>query len=153
MRLFEKVLLLGVVAALATLSLWMQLGVLEQPAPPVDVTERHDPDYYIENFTAYGVDETGQRKYVLEAERMVHYPDDNTALLDKPHVIQYESGQTPKHVYADSGWMSMDGDEVLMTGNVRVISAEGEGTAPAVTTTDKLHINLEEDKNRKNWSG
>ncbi len=153
MKLFEKVLLLGVVAALATLSLWMQLGVLEQPAPPVDVTERHDPDYYIENFTAYGVDQTGQRKYVLEAERMVHYPDDNTALLDKPHVIQYESGRGPKHVYADSGWMSMDGDEVLMTGNVRVIRAEGEGTAPAVTTTDKLHINLEEDKNRKKWSG
>lgn len=143
MTLLEKSLLFGLFAALAALSLWMQLGVLEeQPPPVVPATERHDPDYYIENFTAFGVDETGEKKYVLEAERLVHYPDDDTALLDNPHIIEFLPGESPRHVYSDSGWMSRDGNEVLLTGNVRVIRAEDPSKGEGVMTTDKLRVQL-----------
>jgi lipopolysaccharide export system protein LptC len=90
-KILEKVLVIGVLACLGLLSVWLQFGIIEDQPISFDSEQRHDPDYYIENFTAVGMDEQGQRRYVLEAERMVHYPDDDTALLDNPHVVEYDN--------------------------------------------------------------
>jgi len=138
----EKTVLITVCAALAAMSLWLQFVVLED-AVEQDVTDRSgEPDYYIENFTAVGMDENGDRRYVLEAERMVHFPEDDTALLDSPHVIQYEPGSAPKHTYAESGWVGPTGDEVLMTGNVRVIQGRGSSSGGGVMKTQKMRVRL-----------
>jgi lipopolysaccharide export system protein LptC len=152
MKALEKIIYITVFACLGLLSVWLQFGIIEQQsAQKFDGDERHDPDYYMENFTAIGMDEEGRRKYILEAERMVHYPDDDTALLDNPHIIQYKPGVAPRHTYSESGWMGSDGNEVLLTGNVRVIqgAAPKDGTddsAGGVLTTDKLRILLDRDK-------
>lgn len=138
----ERLLLGGVLTLLVGLSVWLQFGFLEGEPPAPGEASRNDPDYYIENFTAVGMDEEGKRRYVLEAERLVHYPDDNTSLLDYPHIIQYEPGQMPRHTYADSGWMSGDGNEVLLTGNVRVLQGGGEGGPGGVQTSDRMRILL-----------
>ena len=124
---------------LGLLSIWLQFGLIQQEQVVFDGNERHDPDYYIENFTAIGMDEKGERRYVLEAERLVHYPDDDTALLDNPHIIQYEVDGPPRHIYSESGWVSSNGNEVLLTGNVRVI----QNTGGENITTDKMKVYLD----------
>jgi len=152
MKILEKILFITLFGALGLLSTWLQFGIIEQEQVVFDGKQRHDPDYYIENFTAVGMDENGQRRYVLEAERMVHFPDDDTALLDNPHVIKYQDGTPPQHTYSDSGWVSSDGNEVLLTGNVRVIqftggetSAGGDSLAPQnEIITDKMRVYLDE---------
>jgi len=136
-----------VCAALAAMSLWLQFVVLQDPEDTEQVDRSEEPDYYIENFTAVGMDETGARRYVLEAERLVHYPDDGTALLDNPHVIQYEPGMAPKHTYAESGWVGPSGDEVLMTGDVRVIQGRGASSTGGVMKTQKLRVKLKKKLN------
>jgi lipopolysaccharide export system protein LptC len=153
MKFLEKIVYITVFACLGLLSVWLQFGIIEQQSVErFDGDERHDPDYYMENFTAIGMDKGGKRKYVLEAERMVHYPDDDTALLDNPHIIQYEPGLAPRHSYSESGWMGPDGNEVLLTGNVRVVQgrapedSEAENTGGGVLTTDKLRVLLDQDK-------
>ncbi|HEC14075.1 MAG TPA: LPS export ABC transporter periplasmic protein LptC [Acidiferrobacteraceae bacterium] len=139
----EKILLYALVAILGSFTFWLQWGLEEKPQEIAAPDERHDPDFYVENFSATGMDEQGRRKYTLEAERMVHYPDDNTALLDKPHIIQYERGRQPTHAYAESGWVSADGDEVLLTGNVRVIRGKDRsGGGASVMTSNKMRIRL-----------
>lgn len=127
MKIVQKIVFISLFGVLGLLSTWLQFGIIEREQVVFDGSQRHDPDYYIENFTAVGMDENGQRRYVLEAERMVHYPDDDTALLDNPHVIKYEEGVPPQHTYSDSGWISSDGNEILLTGNVRVIQYTGGG--------------------------
>ena len=148
MKALEKIIYMAVFACLGLLSVWLQFGIIERPVNKFDGNERHDPDYYMENFTAIGMDEEGRRKYVVEAERMVHYPDDDTALLDNPHIIQYQPGVAPRHSYSESGWMSSDGNEVLLTGNVRVIQGAPEQgnqdqSGGGVLTTEKLSILLD----------
>lgn len=152
MKFLEKIVYITVFACLGLLSVWLQFGILEQQTvQKFDGDERHDPDYYMENFTAVGMDEEGRRKYVLEAERMVHYPDDDTALLDNPHIIQYKPGVAPRHSYSESGWMGSDGNEVLLTGNVRVIQgkapegSDAQNSGGGVLTTDKLRVLLDRD--------
>lgn len=146
MKVLEKILFISLFGVLGLLSIWLQFGVIEREQVVFDGNERHDPDYYIENFTAVGMDEKGLRRYVLEAERLVHYPDDDTALLDNPHIIQYEDGAPPRHTYSESGWVSSDGNEVLLTGNVRVIQNPGgiKNSGGGVLTTEKMRIYLDE---------
>ena len=145
MKLMEKILLATIFSVLVGLSLWLQYGILEEPQEYVDGKSRHDPDYYIENFTAVGMDEKGKRKYILEAERLVHYPDDDTALLDNPHLIQYAPGQAPRHTYAESGWFAADGNEILLTGNVRVIQGHDANAAGGIMTSERMRVLLDRD--------
>lgn len=142
MNILEKILFISLFGILGLLSIWLQFGLIQQEQVVFDGNERHDPDYYIENFTAIGMDEEGNRRYVLEAERLVHYPDDDTALLDNPHVIQYEVIGSPRHIYSESGWVSSNGNEVLLTGNVRVM----QGTGGENIATDKLKVYLDRKK-------
>lgn len=152
MRVLDKVLFVFLFGTLGLLSIWLQFGLIQKEQEVFDGEERHDPDYYIENFTSIGMDEKGRRRYVLEAERMVHYPDDDTALLDNPHVIQYEEGAPPKHTYAESGWVSSDGNEVMLTGNVRVIQKAGgkKRAGGGDITTDKMKIFLD-NQSKEGW--
>ncbi|MDH3379497.1 MAG: LPS export ABC transporter periplasmic protein LptC [Gammaproteobacteria bacterium] len=151
MKIIEKLTIISVFAAIGLLSLWLQFGIIDDQPVISDTQVRHDPDYYIENFTATGMDEFGRKQYMVEAERMVHYPDDDTALLDNPHIVEYLPDAAPRHTYAESGWMSSDGNEILLTGNVRVIQGKGGQGAGGVMTTEKMRILL--DKHRDNKTG
>ena len=150
MKILEKISFILLFGVLGLLSMWLQFGIIEKEQVEFDGNERHDPDYYIENFTAVGMDEKGIRRYVLEAERLVHYPDDDTALLDNPHIIQYEDGAPPRHTYSESGWISSDGNEVLLTGNVRVIQnvSGEEDSGQTVLTTEKMRIYLDDNQKK-----
>ena len=141
----ERIIIFSIVIVLAGITAWMQMSLLDESIDEeLVLAESHDPDYYIENFVAVGMDTNGARQYVLEAERMVHFPDDDTALLDKPHVIQYEPDRAPTHIYSETGWISANGDEVILTGYVRVIRGRDSTGSGGVTTTEKLKIVLKE---------
>ena len=145
MNWFERIIIFSLVIVLGGITAWMQMSFLDESVDEEHIlSESHDPDYYIEDFTAVGMDINGARQYVLEAERMVHFPDDDTALLDKPHVIQYEPERAPTHIYSETGWISADGDKVVLTGNVRVIRGRDSTGSGGVTTTEKLNIVLKE---------
>ena len=136
MKQIESLLYISILGMVGLLGIWLQNELIEEEPEETNYNQRHDPDYYIENFTATGLDENGQRRFVIEAERMAHFPDDDTALLDYPHVIEYEIGFAPRHTYSDSGWMNSTGDEILLTGNVRIV-VEPDSRGPGGTMKAK----------------
>lgn len=138
----EKLILAALFLAVAGFSFWLQYGLLEKPEEAISEAEKNDPDYYIENFVATGMDADGKR-YRLEADRLVHFPVDDKALLNRPHVVQYIEGTGPRHIYADSGWLYANGSEILLTGNVKVIESRS-GKAGGVGTTRRMRIKLKE---------
>ena len=129
---------------LVLLTLWMQFTLVEKLEIDEAEIESNDPDYYVEYFTSFGVDQEG-KQYQLEADRLVHYPVDNKALLDRPHLIQTDKEGNPTHIYADSGWLFSDGDEILLTENVKVIRSKGQALGGAATT-DRMRIKLKPKK-------
>jgi lipopolysaccharide export system protein LptC len=141
---FNKAALALLLAALAALSWWMP-NALVAPAALLDQRTRHDPDYYIENFTATAMDEHGAKKYLLTARRLTHYPDDLTAYLTQPRLVQYKPGTAPIHTAADHGQITHDSKYLLMRGNVRVVQSPGPagGPAGAELRTQELRIYLE----------
>jgi len=146
MKQVETLLYISILGLVGLFGIYLQNSLMEDKVENQSYNTRHDPDYYIENFTATGLDKNGQRKFVIEAERMAHFPDDDTALLDNPHVIEYEVGFAPRHAYADSGWMSSSGDEILLTGNVKIVF-EADSRSPGVTQkSNRLRILLDKSK-------
>ena len=142
----HNVVLFMVLGMLVLLSIWMQFGLLEEPERDDAAVLANDPDYYVEYFTSFGVDADGMQ-YRLEADRLVHYPIDNKALLDRPHLVQNLDGDNPTHIYADSGWLFSDGDEILLTENVKVIRTQPQGLGlGGAATTDLMRIKLKPKK-------
>ena len=127
---------------LGLMSLWLQFGLVDIPEDEISEEEKNDPDYYIENFTSSGMDKDGQ-KYQVVADRLVHYPVGDRALLNNPHIIQYNTEKTTRHVYADSGWLYNNKSTILLTGNVRVIQGKTANSG-GVAAGERMIIQLKE---------
>ena len=146
MKQLETFLYIAILGLVGLGGIYLQTRMLDDEPEVKDFKNRHDPDYYIENFVATGLDENGQRRFVLKADRMAHFPDDDTALLDNPVVVEYEIGFAPRQTSSDSGWMSSSGDEILMTGNV-VVVVEADSRGPGGTLKSKrMRILLDKTK-------
>jgi len=146
MKQAESLLYISILSLVGLFGLWLQSLVLEDHIEIEKSEVRHEPDYYIENFTATGLDKNGKRRFVIKAKRMAHFPDDDTSLFDFPHVTQYEEGVAPRHTYADSGWMNSTGDEIIMTENVKVIVEADENSPGGTINTKRLRILLTKDE-------
>jgi len=131
-----------VLALLAGASWWIGRNVAPLTAVS-DPRARHDPDYVIQNFSSTVMNEHGRKKYVLTANRLVHYPDDDTAHLEHPYLIQYPEGGVAVHAVADTGIVPGDADEIYMQGRVRVTRGADTRVAGGVITADTMRIELD----------
>ncbi len=134
-----------------------------QPAPPPqDGKNRHDPDYFIDNFEALRYNPDGSLRYRLTASRLTHYPDTDSADLTTTRLISYSRNSGPVTLTGDQAHTTAQGKRVDMTGHVEVTrpSNTRQGTlyvrtqaltiypddqtattrAPVVIDTDHLHL-------------
>ena len=130
---------LAVLALLVGLTLWLN-ALVQPPTARADGSLRHDPDLMVENFSARKLDEGGRVLYTLVARKMVHYPDDDSALLESVTLEAYEPRQPKMTVTADHGRLEQGGDRVLIEGNVLVVREADARSEAARLTTDKLLV-------------
>ena len=126
-------------AGLAALTFWLDQAVQPQGAQP-DARARHDPDYIVDHLAAVRTNETGRVVYTLSAERMVHYPDDDTTELAQPRFVSSRSPQAPVTVTARNAKVSNDGDNVYFHDDVKVTRAPYAGRSELVLRTSYLHV-------------
>lgn len=133
-RLFPLALMLS----LALLTFYLDRMVREEGGPTPK--RRHDPDYMVSNFTSTTYDRDGKPLSVLSAERMVHFPDDDSTELYAPRVLQTKADEPRISVRAERGAVSSDGEELFLYDDV-VLVREADGERPeARLTTSFLHI-------------
>ncbi len=129
----------GLLSLLAMLTFWLDRTV-QPPQPKNDGSNRHDPDYTVENFTATRMGLDGLPRHTLVAVKMVHYPDDDTTHLEKPHFTRLEKDRPPLHIQSDKGLLSSEGEHAYFTGNV-LVTREATWDKSALTlTTSYLHV-------------
>ena len=130
---------LAVLLLLVGLTLW--LNQLVQPsAARADGSHRHDPDLMVDNFNARKLGEDGRVLYTLEARKMVHYPDDDTAHLETVKLEAFEPKQPPMTVTADRGRLEHEGNRVWIEGNVVLVRAAEGKIGPAKLTTERMLV-------------
>jgi len=125
--------------ALAIITFWINLTV-EQQGPKIDGSTRHDPDYTMNNFVTTQTDATGKLRYVLAAAEMAHYPDDDSTVLQRPRFTQYTTNKPYTQIEALRGYVSSDGEEIVLVDNVKVVRQAFEGKGEMQVLTEKLII-------------
>lgn len=112
----KRVIILFIFAVAAFLSWWLS-STGPSFIPRLEV-KRHDPDYYLVNFTLTTMDDNGNPKHKLSADNMYHYPDDDTANLENPRLVVYQDERDSWEIRADSGLVSEEGKSVFLQGDV-----------------------------------
>lgn len=125
--------------ALAVITFWINLTV-EQQGPKIDGSNRHDPDYTMNNFVNTQTDATGKLRYVLAAAEMVHYPDDDSTVLQRPRFTQFTANKPYTQIEGLRAYISSNGEEVELVDNVKVVRQAFEGKGEMQILTEKLLI-------------
>ena len=122
---WSPVLLLG---GLAALTYWLDAQV-QMPARRDDGSSRHDPDLYIERFSAVSFDVDGRVRQMLAATRAEHFPDDGSVDLIAPSLELTDPGMPRITVKADTGRVTGDREIVTLSGQVRATRDAAPATA------------------------
>ena len=123
---------------------WLNLQVQPLPAK-ADHNKRHDPDFIVNNISATTLNEQGTPRFMIAAKKMLHYPDDDTTLLEAPQLTSLLPNRPALYVSASNGSISGKGDEVFLRDEVKIIRAAsgqsyGRGQSELVFTTTYLRI-------------
>ena len=124
---------------LALITFWINLTV-EQQGPKIDGSDRHDPDYTMNNFVNTQTDASGKLRYVLAATEMVHYPDNDSTVLQRPRFTQYTIDKPYTRIEGLRGYVSSNGEQVELVDNVKVTRQAFDGKGEMQISTEKLVI-------------
>jgi lipopolysaccharide export system protein LptC len=132
------------VLALAAGSLWLERAV---QAPEGDKSRklRHDPDFIAEDFGVTKMSASGKPEYILSAERMLHYPDDQSTDIVAPRLVQRRDDALPIVIRADRGQVSKNGEVASFYGDVVVVREAGRGRSELRMQTEYLQVVPDQD--------
>jgi lipopolysaccharide export system protein LptC len=139
---------LGLALILALLGFWLNQVSNKTPFED-DAGFAHEPDYIVEQFNALEFDELGKPKHRLVAERMTHYMDDDTTVLQNPVFISLDP-LLPMEVTSRRAQMSGDGKQVHFLDQVHVVRRDPNDQMPMTLDTEYLHITPDERTMRTN---
>ncbi len=126
-------------ASLAGLTFWLDRAV-QLPAATGELVKRHDPDYFVDGLSALKMNPAGQLAYTLSAQKMVHYPDDDTTLLTKPRWVSLGRGEAPVTITSEQALLSSNGENVYFEDNVRVVRDPSGKQSRLMLETSFLHV-------------
>jgi len=127
------------VGMLAAVTFWLDRLVHTSENGPWNVT-RHHPDFIVDTLSGVRLGGNGAASYSLSAEKMMHYPDDDSTLLTAPRFVSYGGAQVAVTVTASEGVVSSNGDHVYFQDDVRVTRAAHAGGSELVMRTTFLHV-------------
>ncbi|MDP2810640.1 MAG: LPS export ABC transporter periplasmic protein LptC [Rhodocyclaceae bacterium] len=131
---------------LAALTFWLNRVIQgDNPRGP----QRHDADYWVERFEVRRFDADGKLQHTLAADKLLHYPDDDTTIVTTPHLTYHQ--QPPTEIFARMGYIGRDGKEVDLVDTVRVIRRGATGNSPpTVLETKTLKVFPDDEKGHSN---
>jgi lipopolysaccharide export system protein LptC len=104
----------------------------------------HTPDYFLRDFTITTMGPDGRPEQRLTAELMQHYPDDDTTDLTHPNILLYDKDNPPWEVRSETGWLSGDGELLVLQGMVTIDRAAGPNNRPLHLITRDLQVRPKE---------
>jgi lipopolysaccharide export system protein LptC len=119
---------------------WWLDQLVQPTAARGDGAKRHDPDLIVHNFSARKFGEGGETLYTLAAREMVHYPDDDSALLERIDFEAYEPKQPRVSISSDRGRLLESGDKVWFEGNVVMVREADRRYEASKLTTESLLV-------------
>ncbi|MDH5570693.1 MAG: LPS export ABC transporter periplasmic protein LptC [Gammaproteobacteria bacterium] len=136
-------LILLVVVMLAAFGNWL-LKSIEITTQQQEQALRHDPDYYLDQFTGKSFNTDGSLHYTLKAGHLKHYPDDNSVHVSMPVLHMFREPNPPWILTADEGLILNDGQLIHLNGTVDITQSGPAQTMMKLVTRD-LRIYTDQD--------
>lgn len=133
----RNLMLLVILLGAAVLSWWL-LGQVQLSGEREDRARLHRPDLFLDDFSLLTMDEAGRPKNRLQGERLVHYPDDDSAEVDEPYLEIYRPQAPDWQVSARFAWIGPDGEQVRLRREVKIERVADAGLAPLTMLTEEL---------------
>lgn len=135
-----------VLTLLAGVSVWLDRITQQPPATHLDRT-RHEADFTAEKITLRRFDLTGKVQYVLTADQLVHFGDNESSELTKPR-LNYLNRPEPVWVESNAARVSKDGETVVLSGNVFLRRDEAAGRPESTMRTEEMTVWPDDEKMR-----
>jgi lipopolysaccharide export system protein LptC len=126
-----------VIGLLAALTLWLDRATQSDDAGR-RASGRHDADFFVEHFTVRRFAADGSLQHTLTAEKMLHFPDDDSTTVTAPRLVYHGGRQTV--VTARTAWLDKEGKHVRLNDDVRIVRAGSADTPETVITTSILFV-------------
>ncbi len=123
---------------------WLNEQVQPLPAK-ADEAKSDSPDYILDSFSAMTLNKEGAPRFVLDAQKMQHYPLDDSTHLEEPRLYSLYAENPPISISAKTGEVSKNGDEVFLHDDVKVVRGASAKQSEMVITTDYLHLVPDDD--------
>lgn len=128
----------ALLAALALLGWWYSAA--RMPAAPIATDSQRRPDYLVENLTGVTMGADGLPARLLATPLLRHYADDGSSDVQTPVMTVFSDDAPPWIIRSERGWISADGDELLLQGDVRAERASTPELAPLVLVSSELLV-------------
>ena len=137
-----------VLTLLAAVSVWLDRVTQQEPVARADKT-RHEVDFSADKITLHRFDPTGKVQYILVADSMLHYADDESSELKNPR-LNYLNRPEPVWVESRFASVNKDGTTVVLTDQVLVRRAAHAGKPESTLRTEQMTVWPEDEKMRAN---
>lgn len=132
---------LAILITVAIFALWLQEDVKKKPDPDALPTSRF-PDYFMENFSITNMNESGKPTYILKAEKMLHYSDEDYSELEQP-VMTFSDAKNSFTITASGAKFLQSKNTIHLNDNVIVHRAATPDQSELSIYTDYLKINTQ----------
>ncbi len=124
---------IAVIAALALGSYWLLEVMRKDRDETVSTAPRNQPDYYVDKFNYVRLSKTGQARYSIAGQKLIHHPNNDTYEIQTPVIKSLTEGRPPMTMHADRALVEPDSSKVHMYDNVHI-------DRPASKDAEHLHI-------------
>ncbi len=129
--------LLIMLVLLALLTFWITNAVV--PTMTNQGSDTHQkPDYIIENLSGIRANHESTVQRNFSAKKLLHYLDGDVTHMESPYFTNMESQKPVMRVKADKARLLGEGENVYLTGNVKVL--RGEDNDKITMMTSYLHL-------------
>lgn len=132
-------LIIIVLAVIAILSWRFKQAETLDTAATVEPTRQSD--FFLEDFRMRQYGETGRLRYLINGQRLEHFPADDSTIISRPSMVLHNDRGPTWHITAANAKAgSEELDEIRLSGNVEITRDAGRNNQPVQITTASLLI-------------
>lgn len=120
---------IALLAGLAGISYYLAELSARVDLPRIARGKTHEPDYFVEGLALTRLNAAGQPSFRMSADRLLHYPDDDSSEFQRPLLVSLDPGKPLVTLRANRGRATAGGEETHLHESVQLTRA-AQGNRP-----------------------
>ena len=104
-----------------------------------------EPDYTMDDFRYISVAQDGKVSYLVEGERLSHYPDKDDSVIKQPRLTNYAPDRPPMTLRAETARINSDHSEVHLHDKVLLRRPQAGGADELTVNSDYMLVLTKQD--------